>query len=67
MASLYMVADEIEDGRLVAPFGFSADGSTYCALSPTPHLDRPGRQAFVSWLAGEMQAIADRLGTAPRA
>jgi DNA-binding transcriptional LysR family regulator len=58
IGSLYMVADELADGRLVAPYGFIADGSTYLLLSPVPIDTDPRRKAFHGWLVDEMRATA---------
>ncbi|MCW3479808.1 LysR substrate-binding domain-containing protein [Neisseriaceae bacterium JH1-16] len=58
IGSLYMVADELADGRLVAPYGFIADGSAYVLLSPVPIDTDPRREAFRDWLVDEMSATA---------
>jgi LysR family glycine cleavage system transcriptional activator len=56
IGSLYMVADELADGRLTAPYGFIPDGSAYLLLSPAPIDGDPRREAFRGWLVDEMNA-----------
>ncbi|WP_042880382.1 LysR family transcriptional regulator [Cupriavidus necator] len=62
VASQLMAADEIADGRLAAPFGFVADGSTYHLLSPAPFEHDTRRLALLGWLREEAQAT---LGAPP--
>lgn len=50
IGSAFMVQEELDSGRLVAPFGFVRDGSAYCLLSPQPFDDDPRRLAFLHWL-----------------
>ncbi|MGB5109342.1 MAG: LysR substrate-binding domain-containing protein [Formosimonas sp.] len=53
IASQYMVEQDLRDGRLVAPFGFVADGSSYCLLSNTPIDADERKRVFLDWLRGE--------------
>ncbi|MGL4767566.1 MAG: LysR substrate-binding domain-containing protein [Formosimonas sp.] len=50
MASRYMVEQELADGRLVAPFGFSADGSQYGLLSAMDVAGDERKARFLAWL-----------------
>ena len=54
IASAFMVESDLQEGRLVAPYGFIADGSEYVVLSPSPgHHD--GRHiALLDWFRGTM-------------
>lgn len=54
MASAFMVESDLQDGRLVAPFGFMADGSEYVVLSPSPIPQDARRMALFDWLRGAM-------------
>jgi len=56
VASELMVADELADGRLVAPAGFVADGSAYHLISPVPFARDARRRALLEWLRGELSA-----------
>jgi DNA-binding transcriptional LysR family regulator len=56
VGSVYMVEDEMAEGRLTAPFGFVADGSEYVLLSPQPFAADERRQKFLTWLRTEMRA-----------
>lgn len=60
IGSVYMVCDELEAGRLVAPHGFVRDGSAYVALSRTPPASHPASAALVEWLRTELAASAAR-------
>ncbi|WP_354685401.1 LysR family transcriptional regulator [Cupriavidus necator] len=62
MASQWMVADEIADGRLAAPAGFIADGSAYHLLSPAPFEHDTRRLVLLAWLREEAQAT---IGASP--
>ena len=55
MGSLYMVEDDIRDGRLLAPYGFAPDGSDYLLLSPAAFNDDPRHALFLAWVREEMQ------------
>ncbi|MES1938526.1 LysR family transcriptional regulator [Salinisphaera hydrothermalis C27AD] len=50
LGSIYMVADQIETGELVAPMGFIADGSSYWLLSPSSIDDDDRKRLFRNWL-----------------
>jgi DNA-binding transcriptional LysR family regulator len=53
---LALVCDDIEAGRLVAPFGFEADGTAYLLLTARPPGD--GRTtALLSWLRKKAQEL----------
>lgn len=53
IASIYMVEEELKNGRLVAPYGFIPDGSSYYLLSSEP-FDRDDRRGlFLEWLKTE--------------
>lgn len=54
VASEWMAADELADGRLTAPNGFVADGTAYHLISPVPFARDPRRQALLSWLRAEL-------------
>lgn len=58
MASQLMVQDELRGGQLVAPYGFTADGSGYYLLSPQPLDDDPRTRIFADWLVQELQATS---------
>ncbi len=55
MGSIYMVEEDVRDGRLCAPHGFTADGSSYVLLSPVPLDSDPRRLHFAQWVRDEMQ------------
>lgn len=54
IGSVYMVGDDLREGRLVAPFGFVPDGSEYVLLSPVPFRDDERRLLFLDWIRYEM-------------
>ena len=54
IASKYMVKDEIATGRLVAPFGFVPDGSSYFVLSVGDLSPDSAPGKFASWVKSEM-------------
>lgn len=54
IASEFMVESELQDGRLVAPFGFIADGSEYVVLSPSPVRQDVRRIALLDWFRDTM-------------
>lgn len=56
IGSIYMVEDELRNGRLLAPFDFLPDGSEYYLLSPTPFTGDARRTAFLQWLREQMSA-----------
>ena len=55
IGSEWMVADDLRDGRLVAPFGFTEDGSAYVMLSLAPFDADPRRARFLAWLREAMR------------
>ncbi|HZS45701.1 MAG TPA: LysR family transcriptional regulator [Blastocatellia bacterium] len=56
---LALVIDDLQTGRLVAPFGFVPDGSRYCAISPLPIADDQRKVKFVNWLRNEASRLSD--------
>lgn len=56
LAPWHLVMDDIQAGRLVAPFGFTASGYVYSAVrrSAAPH---PRLDAFCRWLMAQSQAM----------
>lgn len=58
IGSVYMVGEELESRRLVAPFGFVEDGSAYVLLSGQPFDGDPRRSKVLAWLRDEMQRSA---------
>jgi LysR family glycine cleavage system transcriptional activator len=54
IASEFMVAADLQEGRLVAPFGFIPDGSEYVVLSPTPVEQDARRVALLAWFRSAM-------------
>ncbi|WP_293765150.1 LysR substrate-binding domain-containing protein [uncultured Aquitalea sp.] len=60
MASRYMVEDDLASGRLLAPCGFSRDGSSYVLLRRRDEGDEPRVQRFLCWLQREF-AASERL------
>ena len=55
IGSVFMTQEEIDSGRLVAPFGFVRDGSEYFLLSPLPFESDPRRAAFLQWVRQQMR------------
>lgn len=60
VASAWMAADELADGRLTAPHGFVPDGTAYHLISPVPFARDPRRQALLRWLRAELAQGAAR-------
>ncbi|PUA20320.1 LysR family transcriptional regulator [Glaciimonas sp. PCH181] len=58
ISSIYMIQDDIKSGRLVAPFGFQEDGSTYYLLSPVSFDEDHRRRKFLNWLCEELDGTA---------
>lgn len=54
VASKYMVKEEIETGRLVAPFGFIPDGSSYFVLAVREFSPDSVEGKFANWVRSEM-------------
>ncbi|VVE83713.1 LysR substrate-binding domain-containing protein [Pandoraea sputorum] len=50
IGSVYMVCDELNAGRLIAPASFIRDGSGYVALSREPFADNPAKATLLKWL-----------------
>ncbi|WP_076420135.1 LysR family transcriptional regulator [Colwellia sp. UCD-KL20] len=50
IASKFMVDKHLADGRLVAPYGFCKDGSSYCLLSATDFAFDENKLIFLKWL-----------------
>ena len=57
IASAFMVESDLQEGRLVAPFGFVADGSEYVVLSPTPVHQDARHIALLDWLRDTMTTV----------
>ncbi|MRW94064.1 LysR family transcriptional regulator [Duganella sp. FT80W] len=55
IGSVFMVEEELANGRLAAPLGFVRDGSEYCLLSLQPFEADPRRAAFLHWLRQQMR------------
>ncbi|VVD97650.1 LysR family transcriptional regulator [Pandoraea horticolens] len=60
IGSVYMVSDELNAGRLVAPFGFARDGSAYVALAREPFAANPAREALLHWLRSALAESASK-------
>ncbi|MEF3065487.1 LysR substrate-binding domain-containing protein [Pandoraea apista] len=58
IGSVYMVSDELNAGRLVAPYGFVRDGSAYVALAREPFAANPAREALLHWLRAALAESA---------
>ena len=54
IASAFMVESDLQEGRLVAPFGFIADGSEYVVLSPSPVHQDARQIALLDWVRDTM-------------
>ncbi|PJC99653.1 LysR family transcriptional regulator [Janthinobacterium sp. BJB1] len=54
IGSIFMVREEIDSGRLVAPLGFRRDGSGYVLLSPLPFDGDARRTTLLHWLREQM-------------
>ncbi len=56
MAHDSLVADALEEGRLVRPFPEAVEmGECYCLIEPQAHLRTPSSQALAEWLIAEFQ------------
>jgi len=53
-----LVEEDLRSGRLVAPFGFTASGRSYCVLHARSQSDNPKIAAFRAWIAGRKPATA---------
>ncbi|WCM92936.1 LysR substrate-binding domain-containing protein [Acidovorax sp. NCPPB 2350] len=56
LAPWHLVVDDVQAGRLVAPFGFAASGYDYRALGRTTAA-HPRRDTFCQWLAAQARAM----------
>lgn len=54
LASFLMVADEIQSGQLIAPYGFIEDGSAYYLLSPKEIARDSSIGIFTDWLLSQI-------------
>lgn len=50
MASKFMVEQDLAEGRLIAPFGFVEDGSSYSLMSETRFSEDLRKSVFLEWL-----------------
>ncbi|MBP1000199.1 LysR family transcriptional regulator [Serratia fonticola] len=55
ICSLYMVEQALNNGQLIAPYGFVPDGSSYHLLSPEPFDTDQRRTAFLTWIRDEFR------------
>lgn len=60
IGSYPLVQPDLDSGRLVAPFGFVASGSSYCLLHAKKAPNMPKVTAFRAWIVAEAQS-----GSAP--
>ena len=58
IGSVYMVCDELNANRLVAPHGFVRDGSGYVALAREPFASNPAKEALLEWLRAALAESA---------
>lgn len=54
IGSVFMAREDLDSGRLVAPFGFRRDGSGYFLLSPLPFDGDARRATLLRWLREQM-------------
>lgn len=54
IGSVFMTREDLDSGRLVAPFGFRRDGSGYFLLSPLPFDGDARRTNLLHWLREQM-------------
>lgn len=54
IGSVFMAREDLDSGRLVAPFGFRRDGSAYFLLSPLPFDGDARRTTLLRWLREQM-------------
>ncbi len=57
VAPWHLVMDDIQAGRLVAPFGFIPSNYHYVALRRTATTAHPRLETFCDWLAAQAQAM----------
>jgi LysR family glycine cleavage system transcriptional activator len=55
IASYPLVEHELKSGRLVAPFGFTPSGRSYCVLHARQAANNAKIAAFRSWIVGAVQ------------
>lgn len=60
IGSVYMVSDELDAGRLIAPSGFVRDGSAYVALAREPFAANPARETLLHWLRSALAESASK-------
>ena len=53
IGSYPLVEQDLESGRLVAPFGFVPSGSSYCLLRPRLGSDVAKSSAFLAWISAQ--------------
>ncbi|SFD89080.1 LysR substrate-binding domain-containing protein [Paracidovorax konjaci] len=61
LAPWHLVVDDVQAGRLVAPFGFAASGYDYLALRRTTAA-HPRLDTFCQWLAAQARAMPPAAG-----
>lgn len=54
IGSVFMVREDLDSGRLVAPLGFRRDGTGYFLLSPLPFDGDARRTTLLHWLREQM-------------
>jgi LysR family glycine cleavage system transcriptional activator len=57
MAPRPLVEEDLRQGRLVAPFGFTGSGRRYCVLYPTAIADRSELRTFRSWIVRSARSL----------
>lgn len=66
IASIYMVEEETRQQRLVCPYGFVEDGSSYVLLSAKPLADDDRQVRLLGWLREMFAQTIDAMVTATR-
>jgi LysR family transcriptional regulator, glycine cleavage system transcriptional activator len=59
IGSYPLVEHDVKSGRLVAPFGFVASGSSYCLLHPLKAVNTAKTAAFKAWILAEARRTAE--------
>lgn len=62
LASVFMAAADIEAGLLVAPHGFTRDGTRYVCLSSATIRQDERKRTFCAWLADRMTRTLEKFG-----
>lgn len=62
LSPLVVAADDVADNRLVAPFGFSTDGSEYGLVRRAGVALSPGAQHLADWIRSSCKALGHRPG-----